>query len=408
MSTQTHNIYLYLRKSRPDKEGKLPIYIRISLNNDRMEYPSGQSIHAEHWDDHKQKAVRTKEAGAVNGVLTTVRADINKAISQLQISQTEVTLDNVRLLLKGDAIKETRTFIQVAQEHNDNFEKQVGKKYSYGSFKNYKTTLKYLIEFVPIYSGKKDIPLKAVNYKFCEAYYSYLTTEKSCHVNGANKQIQRVKKIINYAIRSGYISSNPMASFSIEFTPVHKVALNMVEINKLAGLDLQRQVLKSVRDVFLLQCYTGLAYVDVRQLSKAHISTGDNGTQWIRMKRQKTNVSFSVPLLPAALEVLSKYLPNAAIEAPLLPVISNQKMNENLKLLQELAGISKNLTTHLARHSFATTITLNNNVPISTVSRMLGHTKLSTTQIYAKVLEGTIDADMRLLGERLKENEAAK
>ncbi len=136
-----------------------------------MEYPSGQTIHAEHWDDKKQKAFRTKEAGAVNGVLTTTKADINKAISQLQISHTDVTLENVRLLLKGDAIKETRTFIQVAQEHNDSFEKQVGKKYSYGSFKNYKTTLKYLIEFVPIYSGKKDIPLKVVNYKFCEAYY---------------------------------------------------------------------------------------------------------------------------------------------------------------------------------------------------------------------------------------------
>jgi len=370
-----------------------------------MQYPTGQSVHTGNWDDKMQKAIKTKEARTINSMLTASKAEIDKAVSQLHISTAEVSLDNIRLLLKGGTVQHTRTFIQVAQEHNDNFQKQVGKKYSQGSYKNYKTTLKYLIDFIPKYCGRKDISLKSIDYKFCEAYYMYLTTEKTCHVNGANKQIQRVKKIINYAIRSGYIQSNPMASFGIEFTPVHKVALNMEEINKLAGLDLQRQVLKSVRDVFLLQCYTGLAYADIKQLSKAHISTGENGTQWIRMKRQKTSVSFAVPLLAYALDIIGKYLLNAAPEAPLLPVISNQKMNENLKLLQELAGISKNLTTHLARHSFATTITLNNGVPISTVSRMLGHTKLSTTQIYAKVLEGTIGEDMRVLGDKLRSRE---
>jgi len=160
MSTPNHNIYFYLRKSRPDRDGKYPIYIRISINNDRMEYPSGQSIHTGHWDDKKQKAIRAKEAGAVNGVLTTAKADINKAVSQLQISQTEVTLESVRLLVKGEAVKDTPTFIIVAHEHNDSFEKQIGKKYSQGSYKNYKTTLKYLIEFIPIYCGKKDIPTK--------------------------------------------------------------------------------------------------------------------------------------------------------------------------------------------------------------------------------------------------------
>ena len=178
----------------------------------------------------------------------------------------------------------------------------------------------------------------------------------------------------------------------------------MDEINKLVALQLQRQVLRDVRDVFLLQCYTGLSYSDIKQLSKTHISAGENGALWIRMQRQKTSVSFGVPLLPAALLILDKYLPNADPDKPLMPVISNQKMNDNLKLLQELAGISKNLTTHLARHSFATTITLNNGVPISTVSRMLGHTKLSTTQIYAKVLEKTIGADMLLLEQKLRSN----
>lgn len=400
MSTTTHSIYLYLRKSRPDREGKVPIYIRISLNNDRMEYPSGQTVHIEHWDDKGQKAVRTKEAKTVNSVLTTLKADINQDISQLQISKTEVTLDLLRSMLKGEAVKEEHTFLKVAQAHNESFKQQVGKKYSNGSYKNYKTTLKYLLEFVPEYSGKKDIPLKAVNYKFCEAYFTYLTTKKNCNVNGANKQIQRVKKLVNYAIRLGYIQSNPMDTFSIEFVPVHKVALTMEEINTLAGLDLKRQVLIDVRDVFLLQCYTGLSYSDIRQLTREHVQAG-NGGYWIRMKRQKTGVSFAVPLLPMAVSIVEKYLPNSAAKAPLLHVLSNQKMNENLKVLQELASIPKNLTTHLARHSFATTITLSNGVPIETVSRMLGHTKLTTTQVYAKVLDTKIGADMALLSKKL-------
>ena len=404
MSTPNYSIYLYLRKTRPTKENKYPVYIRVRVNSNKMEFPSGQVLKVEHWDENMQKATRCKDASTVNGMLDTTKANINQAVSQLYMSKNEVTLDNIRLLLNGEAVEESHTFIKVAQEHNDNFEKQVGKKYSQGSYKNYKTTLKYLIEFIPVFCGRKDIDLKAVNFKFCEAYFTYLTTDKKCHVNGANKQIQRVKKIINYAIRLGYLQNNPMASYTIEFTPVHKVALTMDEINKLAALQLQRQVLQDVRDVFLLQCYTGLSYSDIKLLSKIHISPGENGSLWIRMKRQKTSVSFGVPLLPAALLILSKYMPDAAPDTPLMPVISNQKMNENLKVLQELAGISKNLTTHLARHSFASTITLNNGVPISTVSRMLGHSKLSTTQIYAKVLEKTIGSDMLILEERLRNN----
>lgn len=405
MNTPSYNIYLYLRKTRPNRENKYPVYIRIRVNNEKMEFPSGQFIHSEHWDDKKQKAVKSKEAGTINSMLDAVKAEINQNISQLYISKSEFSIDNVRKLLKGDAVEENHTFIKVAQEHNINFEKQIGTKYSYGSYKNYKTTLKYLIEFVPIFYGKKDMPLKAVNYKFCEAYFTYLTSQKACHINGANKQIQRLKKIINYAIRLGYIQSNPMASFGLEFEPAHKVALTMDEIKRLWDLKLNRAVLKDVRDVFLIQCFTGLCYGDIKRLSGKHITAGIGNSLWIRMEREKTKVAFAVPLLKPALLVLNKYLPAAAIDVPLLPVISNQKMNDNLKVLQELAGISKNLTSHLARHSFATTVTLSNGVPIETVSRMLGHTKLSTTQIYAKVLDVKIGEDMKLLGERLANKE---
>ncbi len=401
MNTPNYSIYLYLRKTRPNKDNKFPVYVRIRIDNEKMEFPSGQFVFESNWDAKKQKAVKFKESSTVNGMLDAVKVEINQTISQLFISKSCVSIDNIRKLLKNEVITEKKSFLSVVEEHNTQFESMVGKKYSYGSYKNYKTTFKYLTEFIPKSYGKKDIALTSVNYKFCEAYFSYLTTEKDCHVNGANKQIQRIKKIINYAIKLGYLQTNPMASYSLEFTPVSKVALKIEEIESLGKLNLSRQVLRDVRDVFMVQCYTGLSYSDIKLLSKSHISINPDGTSWIRMKRQKTSVAFAVPLLQPALLIMNKYLETTDDNLPLLPVISNQKMNENLKVLQELAGISKNLTSHLARHSFATAVTLNNGVPISTVSRMLGHTKLSTTQIYAKVLENTIEDDMKILSGRL-------
>ncbi len=402
MNIPSYKIYLYLRKSRPNRDNKCPIYIRISLRNRKMEFPSGQYVFPENWDVNKQKIIRTKDAHSGNTMLATIKSDINQNISRLYVSQTEVSLDNIRKLLKGDYIRDTYTLISVAEEHNLTFEKQVGIKYSYGSYKNYKTTLKYLKEFVPMFSGKSDIPLSSVNYKFCEAYFTFLTTKKHCHTNGANKQLQRLKRLVNYAIRLGYIQSNPTTNYSLEFTPANKIALTMDEIHRLSDLVLYRQVLLEVRDIFLIQCFTGLPYSDIKRLSLEHISTSANGTIWIRMQRQKTGIGFSVPLLECALNILNKYIKDSKAYLPLLPVLSNQKMNENLKLIQELAGVTKNLTTHLARHTFATTITLSNGVPIETVSRMLGHTKLSTTQIYAKVLEHKIGEDMQVLDKRLR------
>lgn len=157
-----------------------------------------------------------------------------------------------------------------------------------------------------------------------------------------------------------------------------------------------------MRNVFLFQAYTGLAYADAKRLSVKDIQVDGKGDYWIRMKRKKTLVAFSIPLLAPASRILESYMPGKVVDEPLLPVISNQKMNANLKLIQELAGINKNLTTHLARHTFATTITLSNGVPIETVSRMLGHSKLSTTQVYAKVLDGKIAEDMDALKQKMK------
>lgn len=401
MNIPKYNISFYLRKYRINKENKAPIYIRISLNKEKMEIPSGQYIDITKWDDKAQRVIRCNDVNNVNNMLTIIKGEVNQVISQLYISGEIVTIANIRKMYKGESLKEIHTLITTAEEHNKHFEGNVGIKYSYGSYKNYKTTLKYLREFVPLFNSKRDIELSAVNYKFCESFFSFLTTSKKCHVNGANKQMQRLRKIINYAIRLGYMASNPMSNYQLEFTPVTKLALTMEEVHRIFALQLS-QSLEQVKDTFLLQCYTGLSYSDVKALTREHISAGSDKSVWIRMTRQKTKVMFTVPLLPRAQHIISKYLPNSKAGLPLISVLSNQKMNKALKTIQKLAGISKNLTTHLARHTFATTITLSNGVPIETVSKMLGHTKLSTTQVYAKVLENKIGADMQALSSKLR------
>jgi site-specific recombinase XerD len=407
MRPKTFGVHFIVRNNRMDKEGYVPIYAKIIISSQILKISLNHRIKPLEWSTEKERPkVSSPSNDAINEALEAFKGRIYQAYSKVVASNEELTAENLKIAFYGKR-KEvvSHTLIQVAEEHNKHFESMVGIKYSYGSYKNYKTTLKYLLEFVPIYFKKKDIPLEKVNYKFCEGYFSFVTTQKNCRVNGANKQLQRLKKIINYAIKQGYISTNPMSSFTLEFTPVNKIALTLIEIQKLQKLKLQRQTLNEVRDIFLLQCYTGLAYTDIKQLSVKNIQEVENGEYWIRMERQKTQISFSVPLLSPALSIINKYLDKAIPGQPLLPVLSNQKMNENLKVIQELASIDKNLTTHLARHTFATTLTLGNGVPIETVSRMLGHTKLSTTQVYAKVLDNKIAEDMKALKAKLEDKE---
>lgn len=393
----------FILKIGKQKQNDASIIARIRVNGLKVEVNTSRTIGKENWSPQMQKFIpENKATKELNAYLESFRNRLYMAYSSLLSTGEEINADRFKQAIFGKQIHKKCGLIEVAQQHNEEFEKQVGNKYSQGSYKNYKSTLKYLIEFVPMQYKKIDIPLEDADYKFCEGYYTFLTKKKTCTNNGANKQIQRVKKIINYAIKHGYTSTNRMAAYQLHFKPINKIALTMHEINKLASLIIQRETLRQVRDVFIFQCYTGLSYSDLKGLKSEHIHKDDKGDLWIKMERQKTEVSFSVPLLKPAADLLEKYTRYNNGSEFIFPVLSNQKMNDNLKIIQEIAGITKNLTTHLARHSFATTITLNNDVPIETVSRMLGHTNLRTTQLYAKVLDAKIGSDMNKLRDKLK------
>jgi site-specific recombinase XerD len=404
MTPNTFSVQFIIKKDKMDNGGLVPIYAKVFINGNKIELSTFQKINPNQWDKgRRQLKTHIKTANEVNQFLENFRSRIYACYSKLVASEEELNSATFKNKFYGKKVEaKQHKLIEVTTQHNINFESLIGIKYSYGSYKNYKTTLKYLTEFVLSTYKAKDIELTKVNFSFCEKFYSFLTTVKDCKTNGANKQIQRLKKIINYSIKQGYINFNPMATFTLEFKPVNKIALTQEEVNRLANTAFERQTVNNVRNVFLFQCYTGLSYADVKSLSKKHLHLNENGKLWIKMDRAKTSTSFSVPLLPKAIEILDLYKEATFSNDLLLPVLSNQKMNEYLKLIQELVKINKPLTTHLARHTFATTITLGNGVPIETVSRMLGHTKLSTTQIYAKVLDMKIGKDMDDLENKIK------
>ncbi len=404
MSQNTFGVHFIVRTNRRDKNNCVPIYAKININGQVLMLSLNHKIKSTDWDGRKElPKQKDKQNEIIKNAIESFKSRIYYAYSKIVASNIEMSASNLKFAIIGKTeVIKSHSLLETVVAHNINFESLIGIKYSKGSYKNYKTSLKYLTEFVPYYLKRKDIPLKDVDYSFCEAFFTFLTTEKSCQMNGANKQLQRLKKIVNEGVKKGFIVNNPIANYKLEYTPVTKTALDLNEINMIQNLKLNRNVLNNVKDIFLFQCYTGLSYSDVQQLSIINIVDQGDNIFWIKMNRQKTKIPFSVPLLEPALKILRKYGFGGEISHPLLPVLSNQKMNDNLKIIQELAGITKNLTTHLARHSFATTITLGNGIPLETVSRMLGHTKLSTTQIYAKVHDEKIGRDMKGLMEKLK------
>ncbi len=403
MNNTHFNIGFFIKPTKINSQGLVPIVARMMIQGLKTEISTNKRVAITQWDQATQTVINHDSLGEMNTYLQTFKNKIDNAHSHLFIAKQEITADKIKAMIYGEDVIKTYSLIAITEEHNNQFEKLIGAKYSYGSYKNYKTTLSYLKEFVRKQYNRQDIPLKDINYKFCERYFHFLTSEKPCNNNGANKHIQRLKKIINYAVKMGYTNANTVASYSVKFTPFNRAKLTWEEINKLKKQNLTNPTLRNVLQVFLFQCYTGLSYSDVKKINRDNIIVGVDGRAWVSMVRTKTKIVFSVPLLPPALKILSAFKQNnKEASEPIFPVLSNQKMNDNLKIIAGIAQISTNLTSHVARHAFATTITLQEGVPIETVSRMLGHKSIRTTQVYATVTEQKISKDMEGITRKYK------
>lgn len=305
-----------------------------------------------------------------------------------------VSVQEVMRQYRGVEQPEGEMLCKLYEEHNSRMKELIGKTVAANTYKRHLTSLKLFREFLTATRGVSDIEIKAMDVQLMEEYQHYLMTVRSNNNNTTVKYLRNLSKVVNLAKTRGLIQTNPIDLLPLKMQIVEREFLTQDELKRLEEKQIGISRLEQVRDIFLFCCLTGLAYVDVASLSTENIVEGKRGRQWLRKARNKTNNMCNIPLLRPALRILEKYAEFRAATGRLLPVPSNQKMNAYLKELATLCGITKNLTTHCARHTFATTVTLANGASLENVSKMLGHSSVRMTQHYAKILNSSIERDM--------------
>lgn len=404
-TNNTFGVTFYLKKQKITQAGKSPIYARITVNGKRIEISVKRSVEENNWNPVKGIAKGSREEIIkLNKYLDQFKAGIIDSYQQLLLQKKFITAELLKEKVTG-ADQSEFTLCKLMEYHNT----EQAQVLEPGTMKNYYTTQKYIKEFVKERFKTSDKYLSELSYKFIIDFEYYLRNrtpekgQKPLNNNGLMKHLERLCKMVNLALRLEWLDRNPFQAYQLKFDKFEREYLTKVELEKIEAKEFSIVRLQIVKDLFVFGCYTGLAYIDVFNLTPANLVEKTKNSIWIATNRQKTNTAVRLPLLPKALAIIEKYKghPVALAEGKLLPTLSNQKLNSYLKEIADICEISKPLTFHIARHTFATTITLTNGVPIETVSKLLGHTKLSTTQIYAKVIESKLDEDMERLSKRL-------
>lgn len=410
MHTQYQLTFL-VRKSRSKKTSNSDVYMRITVNNKRSDISISRKVDPRKWSSKSEKALgKSPEAIELNNYITVLRNKIKNIHQQLIEKDVDITLKNILDEFKGENKPKPKMTLEVFKEHNEQMDRLSGKNISKSTAKRYWTCHNHVQQFLEEEFRAEDFPMNDINHQFITKLEYFLKTKRECNHNSALKYVNNFKKIIRIALANQWMDRDPFYNFKVKFDAVEREYLNEEEVQKLIDKELYLDRLKIVRDMFVFSCYTGLAYSDVKKLSSADITKGIDGSKWIRIKRTKTKSLSSIPLLPLAEEILDRYKDHPEVKDGkyVLPVLSNQKSNAFLKEIAALCRITKPLTTHLARHTFATTITLTNGVPIESVSKMLGHKDLRTTQHYAKIVDRKISDDMAALKIKLEEKEVKK
>ncbi len=404
-------------KSSRTKNGLAPILIRIYIRGIRSEITTRHFVNPLQWNN-KQGIVKPggDNEFLINTYLNDARGQINQHYLFLTASKAEVTSIKLKNLFLGiedeDKKKEKEKTITDAFEYHAVKMMDMVKigKISPKTLIKFKITKNKVLEFIKLKYDLKDMDLKDLRLRFVTEFEHFLLTTQNINTNTTHKYIKFLKTVINLAVGLDWLDKNPFQQFKCVYVSPDRQVLNQDELNRLIEKEIDIDRLRKVRDVFLFCCYTGFAYADVFEFKHNAVTRGLDGEYWISKNRQKTGIKESVPLLPIALDIIERYKDDEHCITfdKLLPVNSNQKYNAYLKELADICGIKKYLTTHIARHTFATTVTLANGVPIETVSSMLGHTNIRTTQIYAKVVEQKVSEDMIKLRQKLFGEEETK
>ena len=400
------SILFYAKKAKAAANGLVPIYTRITINGKRIELSTNRFVEISKWSTEAGKMKGTSEdARSINNHLDLLKSQIRDAEMELIHKKIALTTETIKSKLLG-VDERARMLVPIFQDHNNKIKELVGKEYAPGTLERYTTSLKHTIEFMQWKYNISDIDITKIDHAFITDYEFWLRSVRNCANNTAVKYLKNFNKIIKLCLANDWLDKNPFANYKSKVKEVERVYLTEAEIQSIIEKDFKTERLSLVRDIFLFSCFTGLAYIDVKNLTKAHVSYGIDGEKWIFTHRQKTESASKIPILPVTQMIIDKYEnhPQCINEDKLLPILSNQKMNAYLKEIAGVCEIEKELTFHIARHTFATTVTLTNGVPIESVSKMLGHKNLRTTQHYAKVLDRKVSDDMKILKEKLALN----
>lgn len=391
----------YLKKPKNFKEGERPVYLRVTVNGISSEICTKRKCDYSNWNNTAGRMDgKTEFAKSLNSYLEVLQRKVYETRKNLVENDHPVTAENIKILLLGKEISHHKYMLmEIFKHHNEQMAELVGSEYAPGTLERYTTSYNHTRSFLEWKYKVSDMDITRLNYEFISEYEFWLKSVRKCEHNTTMKYLSNFRKIVKRCLLNGWLQKDPFMGFKMPKREVERTALTEMELQTMATKTFSIERLTLVRDIFLFSCYSGLAYADVKKLRRIDIIIGVDGEKWIVSKRQKTDVTARIPLLPPALAILDQYNnhPVCIVEGRILPVLSNQKMNSYLKEIADSCGITKNLTYHIARHTFATTVTLSNGVPIETVSKMLGHRNLKTTQHYARVLDTKISMDMKQL-----------
>ncbi|WP_163324860.1 site-specific integrase [Draconibacterium mangrovi] len=389
----------FLRGARTPNSSEANIYVRINLNGERAELSIGRKIDPQKWNSKMQRVIgRSETARTLNDYLDTWDNTIKRAFNKLLDNQDEVSASILRDMVTGKFDK-NHTLIKVFEKNNQLIKLEEGAKYGTDQIKRYGISIERLKAFISEDLGLKDIRLDKLNHDFIRRYEIFLRTKYNYSHNTTMKYLKQLKRVIHFAMEQDYIEHDPFFNYKTAEKEVKREVLTEDELARIEKKNFRIKRLEEVKDIFLFVCYTGLSYSDLKLLSKDNLSIGIDGKHWIEYKRKKTGIQVKLRLLPIAKQIIDKYNNDEQCLTgnKLLPVKSNQKLNLYLSEIAELCEIDKKISMHIGRHTFATTVTLTNGVPIETVSKMLGHKSLKTTQIYSKVVDTKISNEMEQL-----------
>lgn len=398
MQRNYFSILFWIKKTKLLKNGEAPICMRITVNGKRAEIQIKRSVEVNKWNAQRECATgKDRKHQELNHYIETVRTRVLKIHRELEQDGKPVTAEILKNLFNG-ANQPPKMLLERFREHNEKYRVLIGKDVVEATVLRYERTVRYLEEFLKKEYKSSDIPFRNIDRQFVEKFEYFIKTEKNCAQNATVKYLKILKKIVTLALTNKWMTENPFTGIKFKQTQTNRDFLTEEELHAIMEKKFDIPRLEAVRDIFVFCCLSGLAFTDVQHLKPEHITKDINGEWWIRKAREKTNNMCHIPLLDIPAMIIEKYRKNPVClqKNMVLPVPSNQRMNSYLKEIADVCGITKKLTTHIARHSFAC-FALANKVSMETIAKMLGHSDIRTTKIYAKVLDTTVSKEMETM-----------